>query len=389
MARRALLLVMDSVGVGAMPDAADWGDAGSDTLGHVDEVAGPLGLPHLAGLGLGNIRPIAGVAPAAAPRAAFGKAAIASAGKDTISGHWEMAGVPVESPFVTFPGGFPPEIMGAFHAAIGRGSLGNVPASGTVIIERLGAEHMASGLPIVYTSADSVFQVAAHEDVIPVETLYRWCQIAFELVTVVGCARVIARPFVGGPGAFVRTTRRRDFSLQAPHDTLADTLRAAGQPVTSVGKIKSIFGERGFTRSLKAGDNPAIMDATLEAMASQAGGLIFANFVDFDMRFGHRRNPSGYAEALRAFDARLPEVLSRLGEGDLLVLTADHGCDPTHPGTDHTREYVPILAYTPGGRGGGLGTRATLADIGATIADWLGVAPTRTGDSFRAALEDA
>jgi phosphopentomutase len=299
--------------------------------------------------------------------------------------------VPVTSPFVTFPQGFPAEIMDPFHAAIGRGSLGNYAASGTVIIEDLGAEHVATGKPIVYTSADSVFQVAAHEDVVPLETLHRWCQAAFALVTPLGCARVIARPFVGAPGAFVRTNGRRDFALQAPRDTLADILHAAGQPVTSVGKIKSIFGERGFTRALKAGDNEAIMDATVAAMDSQDGGLIFSNFVDFDMRFGHRRDPQGYGAALQAFDARLPEVLSRLGEGDLLVLTADHGCDPTHPGTDHTREYVPILAFTPGaarpGGGASLGARRTLADIGATLADWLGVAATPTGESFRADLE--
>jgi phosphopentomutase len=383
---RATLIVLDSVGVGAMPDAGEWGDEGADTIGHVAERAGGLKLPNLQALGLGNIRPIEGVDPVAAPAASFGKAAIASAGKDTISGHWEMAGVPVETPFITFPEGFPPDIMGRFHEAIGRGSLANYPASGTVIIEELGREHMETGLPIVYTSADSVFQVAAHEDVVPVETLYAWCRAAFEIVTPRGVARVIARPFVGEPGAFVRTTNRKDFALRPPRDTLVDQISAAGLAATSVGKVKSIFGERGFTRGVKAGHNPEITEKILACLDDQPEGFIFANLVDYDMLYGHRRDPAGYAAALEDFDQRVPEILARMGEGDLLIFTADHGCDPTWSGTDHTREYVPVLAWRAGGRGADLGTRASMADVGATIARWLGVGPTHRGQSFLEAM---
>ena len=380
--RRATWIVLDSCGVGAMPDAAEWNDAGADTLGHVAEHVGGLKIPNLRALGLGNIRPVAGGEAVAQPAAAFGKAAIISAGKDTLSGHWEMAGVPVPTPFVTFPDGFPAGIMDPFHAAIGRGSLGNKPASGTVIIEELGRAHMESGQPIVYTSADSVFQIAAHEDVVPLETLYQWCEAAFGIVTARGVARVIARPFVGEPGAFVRTTGRKDFALVPPSRTLPDELIDAGIPATSVGKIESIFGGRGFSRGVKAGHNPEITQKILDCLDDQPGGLIFANLVDYDMLYGHRRDPVGYAAALEVFDARLPEILARLGDDDLLILTADHGCDPTWPGTDHTREYVPVLAWTKGGRGVDLGTRASMADMGATIADWLGVPKTPAGTSF-------
>ncbi|MCB9758627.1 MAG: phosphopentomutase [Alphaproteobacteria bacterium] len=368
---RATLIVLDSVGVGAMPDAAEWGDAGADTLGHVAQAVGGLELPHLQRLGLGNIHEILGVPPVDQPAAGFGKAAIFSAGKDTISGHWEMAGVPVTEPFKTFPDGFPPIIIDTFCKMIGRGVLGNKAASGTVIIEELGPEHIATGEPIVYTSSDSVFQIAAHEDVVDVDTLYDWCEDAFRVVTQWGVARVIARPFVGEPGAFVRTGNRQDFAVRPPDRTLVDMLRAAGWQTTGVGKVKSIFGDRGFSDSVKASGNADITRAVLDQLDVQHKGLIFANLVDFDMLFGHRRNPQGYAEALMEFDRRVPLLMERMGRRDLLLFTADHGCDPTHPGTDHTREYVPILAWHRDGNGRAIGTRSTMADIGASIADWF------------------
>ena len=379
---RCTLIVLDSVGVGAMPDAEAWGDAGSDTLGHVAEAVGGLSLPNLERLGLANIRPVQGLTPARKPAAGYGKAAIASDGKDTISGHWEMAGVPVDERFMEYPEGFPPEIMEPFCAEVGRDALGNCKASGTVIIAELGAEHMATGKPIVYTSADSVFQIAAHEEVVDVDTLYDWCEDAYRIVSPFGVARVIARPFVGEPGAFVRTGNRRDFARRPPKPTVVDTLKGAGWKTTSVGKVKSIFGDRGFTRAVKAPHNAEITRAILDLLDTQHRRLIFANLVDFDMLFGHRRNPEGYAEALAEFDSKVPYILDRMGRRDLLVFTADHGCDPTHAGTDHTREYVPILAWHRDGQGNAIGTRSTLADIGATIADWFEVEAPPTGDSF-------
>lgn len=379
---RATLLVLDSVGAGEQPDAADWGDAGADTLGHVAEHAGTLQVPNLAAMGLGNIRPLHNVPAAAAPTAAHGRATQASNGKDTISGHWELCGVPVHERFREYPDGFPPEIIDAFTAIVGKPPLGNYAESGTVILERLGPEHLATGRPIVYTSSDSVFQVAAHEDLVPVETLHRWCREAFEVVSRYRVARVIARPFVGEPGAFVRTTNRYDFAFEAPQDTLVDKVAAVGLPTTSIGKVKSIFGGRGFSAAVKAGHNPEITQALIDQLETQPDGLIFANLVDFDMMFGHRRNPSGYAQALEDFDARLPEILARLGPDDLLIMTADHGCDPTHPGTDHTREYVPVLAFRQGGRAQDLGVLDTMADVGATLADWLGAASLGAGTSF-------
>lgn len=382
--RRVVLVVLDSLGVGAMPDAEAWGDAGADTLGHI---AGrvPLHLPHLQAMGLGNLRPVPGLPAVERPSAGFGRMAIAGDGKDTIAGHWELAACRVERRFRDFPDGFPADLMAAFAARIGRGWLGNVAASGTEILDRLGPEHLATGRPIVYTSADSVFQVAAHEDVIPVEELYRICEAAFELVVPLGVARVIARPFVGVPGAFVRTGNRRDIAQLPPRDTLMDRCVAAGLPTTSIGKVKNIYGDRGFTRAVKASGNAAITQATLDAMDDQRGGLIFANLVDFDMLYGHRRDPEGYARALMAFDRRLPELLDRAGPDDLVLLTADHGNDPTFRGSDHTREYVPILAWRRGGRGADLGLRPTLADCGASAAEWLGVRVDE-GTSFVASL---
>ena len=379
---RVTLLVLDSVGMGAMPDAEEWGDAGSDTIGHVADAVGGLSLPNLEKMGLGNIRPIRGVSAVESPTAGYGKAAIASAGKDTVSGHWEMAGVPVTDPFRTFPEGFPPAIMDAFHQAIGRQSLGNFAASGTQIIEDLGEEHRTTGKPIVYTSADSVFQIAAHEDVVPVDLLFRWCEAAFDIVVEYGVARVIARPFVGEQGAYTRTHNRHDYSLVPPARTIMDILQDAGEPTTSVGKVKSVFGGRGFTESIAAGGNAAILQGVLDQLDRQTSGMIFANLVDFDMLYGHRRNPQGYARALEAFDERLPDLVGCLGADDLLILTADHGNDPTWVGTDHTREYVPILAWHAQVRGLGVGTRTTMADIGATIADWFRVPAPETGESF-------
>ncbi len=379
---RGILLVLDSVGAGEMPDAAAWGDAGADTLGHVAEHAGTLKVPNLAAMGLGNIRPLHNIPPTPAPTAAHGRATQASNGKDTISGHWELCGVPVSERFREFPNGFPPEIIEAFTAIVGKPPLGNYAESGTVILEQLGAEHLATGRPILYTSTDSVFQVAAHEDLVPVETLYRWCREAFQLVSKVRVARVIARPFIGEPGAFVRTTNRYDFAFEAPRDTLVDEVAATGQATTSIGKVKSIFGGRGFTGAVKAGHNPEITQALIDTLETQDDGLIFANLVDFDMLYGHRRNPTGYAAALEAFDQRLPDILARLGPDDLLIMTADHGCDPTHTGTDHTREYVPVLAWRPGGRGEDLGILDTMADVGATLAEHLGAASLHRGTSF-------
>ncbi len=386
---RVTLIVADSLGVGEMPDAAAWGDTGADTLGHIADTrvrtGAPLVIPHLARLGLASIRPVPGVPAPTGIEGAYGRMATAGDGKDTIAGHWELAGCRVKERFLTYYDGFPPELMAAFEARTGSGWLGNVAASGTEIIQRLGAEHVATGKVIVYTSADSVFQVAAHEDVLSVPDLWKLCQEAFEVVREWGIARVIARPFVGEPGNYVRTENRRDFALQPPRDTLMDRLVAAGVPTTSIGKIASIYGDRGFTRAVKAGNNATITQAVLDTLDTQRDGLIFANLVDFDMLYGHRRDPAGYARALEALDARIPELLARLGPEDLLLITADHGNDPTFPGSDHTREYVPVLAWRPGVGAIDLGTRATLADCGATAGAWLGVACPE-GESFVEAL---
>ncbi len=371
---RATLIVLDSVGVGAMPDAADWGDAGADTLGHTAQVAGGLALPNLGALGLGCIHPVAGVPPVERPGAGWGRMALRSPGKDSVTGHWELAGCIRHEPFGYFHQGFPPAIMEPFEAASGKPSLGNIAASGTVIIDQLGAEHLRTGSPIVYTSADSVFQIAAHEEVIPLPELYALCERAFEIVSPHQVARVIARPFLGQPGSFQRTENRKDFSMQPDRDTLLDLLLAAGQPVTGVGKVSTLYGGRGFQRTVKAGNNEAVTDRLLEVLDQQSAGLIFANLVDFDMLYGHRRDPAGYARALEAFDRRLPSIMERLGADDLLLITADHGNDPVHSGSDHTREYVPVLAWRHGNAGPALGLRHQLADAGATIAEHLGLA---------------
>ncbi|WP_343105552.1 phosphopentomutase [Neomoorella humiferrea] len=379
---RVIIIVLDSVGVGELPDAAAFGDAGSNTLGNIAARVN-LKLPNMARLGLGNIIPLRGIAPVGSPTAAYGKMASKSAGKDTTSGHWELAGLILEKPFPLYPHGFPPEIIEPFERAIGRKVLGNKPASGTVIIEELGAEHMRTGYPIVYTSADSVFQIAAHEDVIPVEELYRYCKIARRLLTgehAVG--RVIARPFIGEPGHFIRTDRRQDFSLEPPRPTLLDAVVNAGLQVMAVGKIKDIFAGRGISRWIHTHDNMDGIDQTCNFMREGGRGLIFTNLVDFDMRYGHRNDVTGYAGALEAFDRRLPELIEALNEGDVLVITADHGCDPTTPSTDHSREYVPLLIYGDKIRKINIGVRPTFADLGATVAEMLDVPYDLAGESF-------
>ena len=368
--RRIIWIVLDSVGIGAMPDAAAFGDPpGSDTLGNIARLRG-LDLPHLARLGLGNIKPLAGIAPASRPAGAYGRCALASPGKDTTTGHWEMAGILLEKPFPLYPHGFPAEVMHEFERRIGRATLGNKAASGTEIIKELGPEHIRTGSPIVYTSADSVFQVAAHEEVIPLWELYKICETARDILRgpdEVG--RVIARPFAGSPGAFTRTANRHDYAVPPPRGMLLDKLEEKGVPVHGVGKIADVFLSRGIGLSDKTKNNADGMAKTLGAMQESEAGLIFVNLVDFDQQYGHRNDIEGYGAALEQFDAWLPEFEGALSEGDLAIFTADHGCDPSVPGTDHTREYVPLVAA---GRkvkaGADLGVRASLADIGQTVA---------------------
>jgi phosphopentomutase len=380
---RITLIVLDSLGMGEMPDAAEWGDAGSDTLGHICE-SRQVSLPNLRGWGLGNVRSLSGVAPVDNPRGSYGRCALRSNGKDTTTGHWEMAGIILEQAFPTYPQGFPADVIDRFVAeARVPGILGNYPASGTEIIKDLGAEHVQTGKPIVYTSADSVFQIAAHEEVIPVERLYEICEAARDILRgehEVG--RVIARPFVGEPGAFRRTENRHDYAVPPPRDMLLPTLSEAGLDVVAVGKISSIYDASGVTQELPGKNNDQSIDKTIEALRGEARGLIFSNLVDFDMLYGHRRDVEGYALALEHFDARLPEIEDAMRDRDLLIITADHGNDPTYRGTDHTREYAPLLVYGPSARAGvNFGDRASLADIGQTIADNFGL-KLKAGESF-------
>jgi phosphopentomutase len=379
---RIIWIVLDSVGIGEMPDAAQYGDAGSDTLGNIARTRG-IALPNLARLGLGNIMPLKGIAPASAPAGAYGKCTLASPGKDTTTGHWEMAGIHLAKPFPLYPHGFPAEVMSEFERRTGRRSLGNKAASGTEIIKELGEEHMRTGSPIVYTSADSVFQIAAHEEVIPLWELYKMCETAREILQgphEVG--RVIARPFIGAPGGFVRTSNRHDYAVPPPPGMLLDQLHDRGIPVHGVGKIFDVFLGRGIVDSTKTKNNSEGMAQTLEAMKDTDRGLIFVNLVDFDQQYGHRNDVEGYGAALEQFDAWVPEFESRLGEGDLAVFTADHGCDPTTPSTDHSREYVPLLVSGPKVRAGvNLGVRGTLSDIGQTVGEIFG-ARIVAGESF-------
>ena len=366
-----------------MPDAADFGDPpGGDTLGNIARLRG-LKVPHLAALGLGNIKPLAGIAPSDAPAADYGRCTLASPGKDTTTGHWEMAGIHLQKPFPLFPHGFPADVMDEFERRTGRHALGNKAASGTEIIRELGAEHMRTGSPIVYTSADSVFQIAAHEEVIPLWELDKMCETAREILRgPYEVGRVIARPFVGAPGNFTRTANRHDYAVPPPKGMLLDRLEEAKVPVHSVGKIFDVFLGRGIEDSAKTKNNADGMAKTLEAMQETDGGLIFVNLVDFDQQYGHRNDIEGYGAALEEFDAWLPAFEGALRSGDLAILTADHGCDPTIPGTDHSREYVPLLAFGPGARSGiDLGLRGSLADIGQTVAANFG-AQIAAGTSF-------
>ena len=371
---RVVWIVLDSVGIGEMPDAAEYGDHGVDTLGNIARIRG-LKLPNLARYGLGNIRPLTGIAPAELPSAAYGRCTLASPGKDTTTGHWEMAGIHLAKPFPLYPKGFPREILDEFERRIGRSSLGNKAASGTEIIKELGAEHMRTGSPIVYTSADSVFQIAAHEEVIPLWELYKICETARDILRgphEVG--RVIARPFIGAPGAFTRTANRHDYAVPPPRGMLLDKLEESGVFVHSVGKIFDVYLGRGIKDSEKTRNNADGMAKTLEAMNESGRGLIFVNLVDFDQQYGHRNDIEGYGCALEEFDAWLPAFESAMVPGDLAILTADHGCDPTTPGTDHSREYVPLLASGPEVRQGvNLGLRGSLSDIGQTVAENFGV----------------
>lgn len=382
---RFIVIVLDSVGIGEAFDAAAYGDVGANTLGNIARVQSGLSLPHLESLGLANIAAIQGLTPSRSPQAAYGRMAEVSAGKDTSTGHWELMGLRVEIPFRVYPDGFPPEVMERFEAAIGRATLGNYAASGTVIIDELGPRHLETGSPIIYTSADSVFQIAAHEEVIPLEELYRMCVIAREQMRGEHeVSRVIARPFVGVPGAFQRTANRRDYSVKPAAPTLLDFAKRAGSSVHAIGKIEDIFDGEGITSAEHTKSNMDGVDATLRALRERPErGLIFTNLVDFDAKFGHRNDPVGYAAALEEFDARLPELRAALQPGDVLILTADHGNDPTTPGTDHTREHVPLLVTGPGLRVGlNLGLRATFSDLAATIADGLGIEAEIAGTSF-------
>jgi phosphopentomutase len=380
--KRIIWIVLDSVGIGEMPDAAGYGDAGSDTLGNIARQR-PLRLPHLQKIGLANIKPINGLPADAAPTGAFGKCALASPGKDTTTGHWEMVGVHLDKPFPLFPNGFPAEVLQPFEDTIGRSTLGNKPASGTEIIKELGEEHVRTGSPIVYTSADSVFQIAAHEDVIPLWELYKICETARGILRgPYEVGRVIARPFTGEPGAFTRTTNRKDYAVPPPKGMLLDQLAARKVAVHSVGKIFDVFLGRGISVYDKTKSNAEGMRMTLEAMDVTPEGLIFCNLVDFDMLYGHRNDVEGYARALEEADAWVPSLLGKMGPEDLVVFCADHGCDPTTVSTDHSREYTPLLCYAPASAGGvNLGTRASLSDIGQTVAENFGVHISK-GTSF-------
>jgi phosphopentomutase len=377
--KRVLLLILDSLGAGDAPDAAAFDSVGSNTLAHVVERAG-IKLPNLCALGLANIIPLANNPPLSASLAAYGKLCPASPGKDTTTGHWEIAGLILNKPLPVYPHGFPPQVIEAFSRATGRGVIGNVAASGVAIINELGAEHMISGKYIIYTSADSVFQIAAHEDIIPLAELYEACRLAREILQgEYNVGRVIARPFTGDPGNFVRTEDRRDFSLTPPPGGLVENIYQAGLETISIGKINDIFAGQYFTGAIEAHNNSEALTGLLNAMDSIDSGLIFANFVDFDMLYGHRNDPIGYGRALTEFDRNLPGIMNRLRADDLLCISADHGNDPTTPGTDHSREYVPALIYGANICPGSFGERDTFADLGATIAAYLGVKPLPAG----------
>ncbi|TKJ32683.1 phosphopentomutase [bacterium (candidate division B38) B3_B38] len=380
---RVILIIIDGFGVGELPDASRYGDQGSDTMGHIAAQVG-LKIPHLQKMGIGNIKKIEGLTPAKNPLASFGMMAERSVGKDTTSGHWELMGVVLDRPFPTYPEGFPPEIILTFEKAIGRKILWNRPASGTEIIKKLGQEHLRTGCPIVYTSADSVFQIAAHKDVIPLKELYEMCLLARRLL--VGkhrVARVIARPFIGQLGNFTRTPERRDFSLPPPEETLLDKLSQAGLQVTGIGKVEDIFAGSGLTRVIHTRNNQEGMQQTIQQVKKGGNGLIFTTLTDFDALYGHRNNAPGYAKALEEFDSVLPGLEEAKHSGDMLIITSDHGCDPTTPSTDHSREYVPLLVWGEKLKGGvNLGVRASFADVGKTIAEIFEIEGLPHGESF-------
>jgi phosphopentomutase len=384
---RAIVIVLDSVGVGELPDAHEYGDQGSNTLGNI-AFAVRLNIPTLAALGLARVVPLPQVPAPASPLAAFGRMAERSPGKDSVTGHWELMGLVLDRPFPTFPNGFPPEVIAEFERRIGRAVLGNVVASGTAVIDELGARHIETGSPIVYTSADSVFQIAAHEDTVPIAQLYEWCEIAYEMtVKGMGLGRVIARPFVGSVGHFTRTSNRHDYAMPPQGETLLDKLTASFVPVTAIGKIRDLFAGKGIGDALPTTSDEHGMDCIERQMDRQDRGLIIANLVDFDTLYGHRNDVAGYAANLERFDARLSRVIPKLRHDDVLIVTADHGNDPTTPSTDHSREYVPLLITGEHvSRGVDLGTRASFADLGQTLADIFGVAPLAHGESFAAEI---
>lgn len=380
---RVILIVLDSVGIGALPDADQYGDSGSNTLSHIAELHPDFNIPNMTAMGLGNIDPSNALAKTSNPSTVYGKAIERSAGKDTTTGHWEISGTILDKAFPAFPNGFPEHFIQAFETAIGYKTIGNKVASGTVIINELGDEHIATKSPIVYTSADSVFQIAMHEEVFPMEEQYRICQIARDmLVGDLEVGRVIARPFVGTSGNYSRTANRKDFSTLPP-DNMLDAIQAAGKEVVSIGKIVDIFASKGISRYTKTANNLEGIKATIEAIKTPSSGLIFTNLVDFDMLYGHRRDVAGYANCLMEFDAYLPEIVTALQEDDLLIVTADHGNDPSAPGTDHTREYIPILNFHKHiKQGKDMGTRASFADIAATITEALAVDFETAGESY-------
>ncbi|SHJ65803.1 phosphopentomutase [Anaerobranca californiensis DSM 14826] len=381
--KRVVLLVLDSVGIGALPDAHLYNDEGANTLANIANALGGLNLPTLQKMGLGNIHPIKGVAPVEKPIASYGKMAEKSPGKDTTTGHWEIAGYILDKPFPTYPNGFPQDLIEEFEKRIGRKTLGNYPASGTQIIEDLGEEHVKTGYPIVYTSADSVFQIAAHEEVIPLEELYEMCRIAREmLVGDHGVGRVIARPFIGQPGNFSRTTNRKDFSRLPDRKIVLQSLQEEGYEVLSIGKIWDIYGGVGITKSLKSKSNLDGLQKTIESLKEDFSGLIMTNLVDFDMLYGHRNDVEGYGKALMETDQMVGKILDNLKEEDILIITADHGCDPTHPGTDHTREYVPILVYGKKLPVQPLGVRESFVDVAATLVKIFNLKDQYSGKSL-------
>lgn len=384
MINRVILIVMDSVGIGALPDAGAYGDEGSNTLGNIAARVEDFKLENLEALGLGNIDGAAGYSSTVSPRGSYCKASELSPGKDTTTGHWEIAGITLEQAFPTFPEGFPQELVEAFEREVGAKTLGNEVASGTEIIARLGDKHTETGYPIIYTSADSVFQIAAHEEIIPLPKLYEMCEKARKLLTgKYAVGRVIARPFLGNSGGYKRTSNRRDFSLKPIKPTMLDILKENGHNVMAVGKIEDIFAGEGITEAVHTKNNVEGIDKTLEYMSSGKNGLIFTNLVDFDMLYGHRNDIAGYAAALKEFDARLPEIMAAMRADDVLIITADHGCDPTTDSTDHSREYIPVLIYGDKIKAGvNLGTRKGFGDIGATILDFLGLPVTIEGKSF-------